>query len=190
MRLEICDILRKQLGHDFSGYRSQTFLRRVERRMHVVNAPTMQDYIARLNSDHDEVTRLFRDLLIRVTSFFRDEETFEILASKVIPRLFEGKTADATVRVWVPGCATGEEAYSLAILLREHMDSLTAPPKVQLFATDIDESAIATARLGRYPKTLIEGLSPERRERFFTSRMGATRSPKRSAICVLSPRIT
>jgi two-component system, chemotaxis family, CheB/CheR fusion protein len=167
MRLEICDILRKQVGHDFSGYRSQTFLRRVDRRMHVVNAATMQDYIAKLNADHDEVTRLFRDLLIRVTSFFRDKETFEILAGRVIPRLFEGKTADTTVRVWVPGCATGEEAYSLAILLREHLDSLRAAPKVQLFATDIDEAAITTARLGRYPKTLIEGLSPERRGRFF-----------------------
>jgi two-component system CheB/CheR fusion protein len=167
MRLEICDILRKQVGHDFSGYRSQTFLRRVDRRMHVVNAATMRDYITKLIADHDEVTRLFRDLLIRITSFFRDKETFEILASKVIPQLFEGKNADTTVRLWVPGCATGEEAYSLAILLREHLDSLTAAPKVQLFATDIDEAAITTARLGRYPKTLIEGLSPEQRERFF-----------------------
>ncbi len=173
MRLETCDILRKHVGHDFSGYRSQTFLRRVDRRMHVVNAATMQDYIAKLNADHDEVTRLFRDLLIRVTSFFRDGETFEILARKVIPQLFAGQTADTMVRLWVPGCATGEEAYSLAILLREHMDSLTAPPKVQLFATDIDEAAITTARLGRYPKTLIEGLSPERRARFFSLSHGS-----------------
>jgi two-component system CheB/CheR fusion protein len=172
MRLAICDILRKQVGHDFSGYRSQTFLRRVDRRMHVVNAATMQSYITKLVADHDEVTRLFRDLLIRVTSFFRDGETFETLARNVIPQLFEGKTADTTVRLWVPGCATGEEAYSLAILLREHLDSLTAPPKVQLFATDIDESAITAARLGRYPKTLIEGLSPERRARFFNSLQG------------------
>jgi two-component system CheB/CheR fusion protein len=178
MRLEICDILRKQVGHDFSGYRSQTFLRRVDRRMHVVNAATMQDYIAKLNADHNEVTRLFRDLLIRVTSFFRDEETFEILATRIIPRLFEGKTADTTVRLWVPGCATGEEAYSLAILLREHLDSLTAAPKVQLFATDIDEAAITTARLGRYPQTLIEGLSPERRKRFFGSSHGSYRVAK------------
>jgi len=173
MRLEICNILRKQVAHDFSGYRSQTFLRRVDRRMHVVNAATMQDYIAKLNADHDEVTRLFRDLLIRVTSFFRDSETFETLARKVIPQLFAGKTADTTVRLWVPGCATGEEAYSLAILLREHLDSLIAAPKVQLFATDIDESAITTARLGRYPKTLIEGLSPQRRARFFALTHGS-----------------
>ena len=81
--------------------------------------------------------------------------------------------ADGTVRVWVPGCATGEEAYSLAILLREHLDTLSAAPKVQLFATDIDESAIATARHGRYPKTLLEGLSQQRRERFFSYSQGS-----------------
>ena len=118
------------------------------------------------------MTLLFRDLLIRVTSFFRDKETFEALASRVIPRLFDGKMADGTVRLWVPGCATGEEAYSLAILLREHMDSVSAAPKVQLFATDIDDSAITTARLGRYPRTLVEGLDDTRRQRFFTFLQG------------------
>ncbi len=90
----------------------------------MVSVSTLEDYIARLRADRDEVVLLFRDLLIRVTSFFRDKETFEALESKVIPRLFTGKQADGRVRVWVPGCATGEEAYSLAILLREHMDSL------------------------------------------------------------------
>jgi two-component system, chemotaxis family, CheB/CheR fusion protein len=172
-RLEICTLLRTHLGHDFSGYRSQTFLRRVERRMVVVNATTLEGYIAKLKADPAEITLLFRDLLIRVTSFFRDQETFDTLASKVIPQLFAGKMADGAVRVWVPGCATGEEAYSLAILLREHMDSLPASPKVQLFATDIDESAIATARLGRYPNTLLDGLSEERRRRFFTISHGS-----------------
>ena len=172
LRLEICSILRTQLGHDFSGYRSQTFLRRVERRMHVVDAKTLPDYIEELKRSPGEVTLLFRDLLIRVTSFFRDKETFETLATRVIPQLFEGKMADGTVRVWVPGCATGEEAYSLAILLREHMDSLSAAPKVQLFATDIDDSAITTARLGRYPRTLVEGLDDTRRQRFFTFLQG------------------
>jgi len=168
-RLEICRILRARIGHDFSGYRAQTFLRRVERRMQVTNVSSLQDYIGRLNSDRDEVTALFRDLLIRVTSFFRDKETFELLQNKIIPQLFSGKDAEGTVRVWVPCCATGEEAYSLAILLREHMSSLQIPPKVQLFATDIDEAAIGTARLGRYPATLLDGLSAERRMRFFQS---------------------
>ena len=173
LRLEICTLLREQLGHDFSGYRSQTFLRRVERRMQIVNAPTLHAYVAILKRVPSEATLLFRDLLIRVTSFFRDAETFKLLEAKVIPRLFEGKRADGSVRVWVPGCATGEEAYSLAMLLREYMDHLNGAPKVQLFATDIDEAAITAARLGRYPATLIQGLSPERRERFFSLSHGS-----------------
>lgn len=167
VRRKLCAILRAQTGHDFSGYRDKTFLRRVQRRMQVLDVRTLHDYAARLQADHDESILLFRDLLIRVTSFFRDKETFETLEALAIPHLFAGKQADGAVRVWVPGCATGEEAYSLAILLREHMDHLSAVPKVQVFATDIDESAIVTARLGRYPSTLLNGLSPERFERFF-----------------------
>lgn len=166
-RLEICAILRARLGHDFSGYRDKTFLRRVQRRMQVVEADTLKAYITRLNADREEPGALFRDLLISVTSFFRDKEIFHALQTQVIPRLFENKQADGVVRIWVPGCATGEEAYSLAILLREHMDQLSWTPKVQLFATDIDQAAIQTARLGRYPGTLLEGLTEERRQRFF-----------------------
>ncbi|MES2306340.1 MAG: CheR family methyltransferase [Gemmatimonadota bacterium] len=172
-RLAICDILRSQLGHDFSGYRDKTFLRRVQRRMQVVGVTTLEQYISRLLTDHEEVVSLFRDLLIRVTSFFRDKETFDVLEADAIPRLFAGKGADNTVRVWVPGCATGEEAYSIAILLREQMDRLVGAPRVQVFATDIDEAAIDAARLGRYPATLLEGLSPERRERFFKPSRGS-----------------
>ena len=172
-RLEICDILRAALGHDFSGYRPQTFMRRVERRRQVLSIAPLPDYIQRLKSDHDEVLLLFRDLLIRVTSFFRDESTFAALETKVIPQLFATKKADGAVRLWVPGCATGEEAYSLAILLREHMDRLKGVPKVQLFATDIDDSSIATARLGRYPATLLDGLAVERRDRFFLPSQGS-----------------
>jgi two-component system, chemotaxis family, CheB/CheR fusion protein len=171
-RRKICTILRSQVGHDFSGYRDKTFLRRVQRRMQVLNASTLNDYILKLEADHNEAVLLFRDLLIRVTSFFRDKETFDTLESLVIPRLFAGKGADGAVRVWVPGCATGEEAYSLAILLREHMERIKGVPKVQVFATDIDEAAIAGARLGRYPPTLLKGLSPERFERFFRASQG------------------
>ncbi len=172
-RLQICAILRAQVGHDFSGYRDKTFLRRVQRRMQVVGVVTLDDYTVRLQAEHDEVVLLFRDLLIRVTSFFRDKETFNTLEALVVPRLFAGKQADSAVRVWVPGCATGEEAYSLAMLLREHMDHMTGVPKVQIFATDIDEAAIATARLGCYPETLLKGLSPERFERFFRGSQGS-----------------
>jgi len=172
-RLEICALLRAHRGHDFSDYRSQTFMRRVGRRMQVLNLATLPQYIHALKDNPAELTALFRDLLIRVTSFFRDPETFQVLAAKVIPRLFEHQAADGVVRVWVPGCATGEEAYSFAILLREHMATLDAVPKVQVFATDIDEPAIAIARQGRYPATLVDGLSPERLERFFTLTQGS-----------------
>jgi two-component system CheB/CheR fusion protein len=186
-RLEICAILQTHIGHDFSGYRDKTFMRRVQRRMQVVNAATLDGYVTRLRTDHDEVVLLFRDLLIRVTSFFRDKETFETLATLVVPRLFAGRHADGRVRLWVPGCATGEEAYSLAILLRERMDALTAPPKVQIFATDIDESAIANARLGRYPATLLDGLSAERKSRFFrASQAGYTVSKEIRDLCTFS----
>ncbi len=167
-RLAICAILLGQLGHDFSGYKDKTFLRRTQRRMQVLGIDTLTDYAARLEQDHDEVILLFRDLLIRVTSFFRDAETFDVLARDVIPRLFQGQKADGTVRVWVPACSTGEEAYSLAILLREYMDGLRVSPKVQVFATDIDEPAIGTARSGRYPTTLLRGMSQQRLDRFFT----------------------
>ena len=172
-RLEICHIINSQLGHDFSGYRDKTFLRRVQRRMQVVNINTLNVYVERLKNDPSEVELLFRDLLIRVTSFFRDEGTFDTLKKLVIPHLFEGKVADQYVRLWVAGCATGEEAYSLAILLREHMDQLSNPPKVHIFATDIDDAAITTARLGRYPETLLSGLSPERKSRFFKASEGS-----------------
>ena len=173
LRLEICSLLRGGVGHDFSGYRPQTFFRRVERRMQVVNTPDLEGYVAVLKRDPAEITLLFRDLLIRVTSFFRDEETFDVLEAKVIPHLFENRRADGTVRVWVPGCATGEEVYSLAILLREFMDRVESTPRVQLFATDIDEAAITAARLGRYPATLLDGLSAERLARFFNLSHGS-----------------
>ena len=167
-RLAICEILRARLGHDFSQYRDKTFLRRVHRRMQVLDVTTLPDYVIWLEEDRGEAALLFRDLLIGVTTFFRDADAFETVQQLVVPRLFEGKGARDTVRVWVPGCATGEEAYSLAMLLREHMDGLGDPPKVQVFATDIDEPAIGTARAGRYPATLLDGLSPERRQRFFS----------------------
>ena len=186
-RLQICAILRTKLGHDFSGYRDKTFLRRVQRRMQVLDVATLDEYVVRLRASVEEANLLFRDLLIRVTSFFRDNDTFATLEAKVIPQLFAGKEADSTVRVWIPGCSTGEEAYSLAILMREHMDRLGGVPKVQIFATDIDEAAIATARLGRYPEALIGGLSSERRRRFFiASNDGCVVSKEIRDLCTFS----
>ena len=169
-RLAICAILNQQLNHDFSGYKDKTFLRRVQRRMQVLRLTTLPAYVAHLESDRGEVGMLFRDLLIGVTAFFRDADAFEALRQKVVPGLFLGRGAGDILRIWVPGCATGEEAYSIAMLIREHLDGLKAdPPKVHIFATDIDEAAIATARAGRYPSTLLEGLAPERLKRFFVA---------------------
>ena len=163
----IYSILYKQVGHDFSGYKEKSFQRRVRHRMQVLQIASLKNYIARLRAEPEEITLLFRDLLIGVTNFFRDPGAFETLEKSVIPALFEGKGASDTVRIWVPGCATGEEVYSLAILLREHMDALRVSPKVQLFATDIDENALVVARTGRYPEPLLENVSKQRLKRFF-----------------------
>ena len=168
IRLAICAILRSRLGHEFGQYKSQTFMRRVQRRMQVLRLADYNDYICRLDADREQVLLLFRDLLISVTSFFRDTSAFAAVEEIIIPRLFKGKDAAGELRIWVPGCATGEEAYSLAILVREYMAGLATMPKVQIFASDIDEIAIGTARAGQFPATLLEGVSPERRARFFT----------------------
>jgi two-component system, chemotaxis family, CheB/CheR fusion protein len=168
-RRAICGILLDQTGHDFSGYKTRTFYRRIERRMQVLQVPSLAAYADRLRQDADEVNTLFRDLLIGVTNFFRDAKAFEALEQLVMPRLFEGKGPADTIRVWVPGCATGEEVYSLAIILREQAEQSRSRAKIQIFATDIDEAALAVARNARYPDTLLQGVSKERLERFFTS---------------------
>lgn len=168
-RDEIYAILRSHSGHDFSGYKTKTFLRRVKRRMQITQLQSITTYIERLKRDPDEVAKLFRDLLINVTSFFRDAEAFKLLEDKIIPQIFEGKSASDAVRVWVPGCATGEEVFSIGMLMRERMEKLSAPPRVQIFATDIDEPALSVARAARYPEALLHGLSAERRQRFFHS---------------------
>jgi two-component system CheB/CheR fusion protein len=187
-RHEIYAILRNQIGHDFSGYKEKTFLRRVQRRMQVNRLEEMDVYVERLRQDPKEVGALFRDLLINVTNFFRDADAFKVLETEVIPKLFAGRGAEDAVRVWVPGCATGEEVYSIAILLREHMDKLSAVPRVQIFATDIDEPALNVARAGRYPEALLDSVSAARRARFFTPEDGSYLLTKDVRdLCVFSP---
>jgi len=153
----IFNLLRTRTGHDFRDYKERTFQRRVQRRMQVVQTTKLEDYAERLQREPDEVSALFRDLLIGVTDFFRDAAAFQALETLVIPKLFEDKGADDEVRVWVPGCSTGEEAYSIAILLREHVERSLSPPKVQVFATDIDETAMGGARAARYPASVVKG---------------------------------
>ena len=185
---EIYAILRTHIGHDFSGYKPKTFNRRVHRRMQVLQLDSLDAYVERLRQDPGESSFLFRDLLINVTSFFRDPDAFDALETLVIPALFEGRGAEDTVRVWIPGCATGEEVFSLAILMREHMDTLRGVPRVQLFATDIDESSLAIARGARFREALMDGISAERRRRFFTQDGGNFVLTKEIRdLCVFSP---
>ncbi|TYM00141.1 chemotaxis protein CheR [Bradyrhizobium rifense] len=185
---EIYAILRNQIGHDFSGYKVKTFMRRVLRRMQIRQHATIEGYVERLRQEPPEVNALFRDLLINVTNFFRDADAFEGLAASVIPKLFDGRGADDTVRVWVPGCSTGEEVFSIAMLLREYMDKLSAIPRVQVFATDIDERALSVARVARYPEALLDSVSVERRKRFFILDGGSyVVSKDVRELCIFSP---
>ncbi len=167
-------LLRSQTGHDFSLYKPNTINRRIERRMAVHQITTIEGYVKFLQQTPAEAEALFRDLLIGVTNFFRDPEAFAALEERVIPELFSGKPAGGVVRVWCPGCSTGEEAYSLAILLLEGMEAQKKNCTVQVFATDIDSQAVAAARAGIYPASIAADLTPKRLARFFTAEPGGS----------------
>ena len=161
-------ILRVQAGHDFSHYKQNNVMRRVERRMAIHQIDALDGYVRYLRHDPAEVEALVGDLLIGVTSFFRDPEAFAALEEQLVPRLFAGRAPGAAVRVWVPGCSTGEEAYSLAILLQERIEAQKQSHRVELFATDIDPRAIEHARAGVYPASIRADVSPDRLARFFS----------------------
>ena len=165
---ELCDALREATGHDFGQYKSSTLVRRTLRRLHLIRCDSAQEYLQRIRTDRAEAQRLFNDLLISVTAFFRDTDAFQSLAMSVIPKIFAAHPNNEPVRVWVAGCATGEEAYSLAMLLREYADLLKAPHPIQIFASDLDDRALSVGRRGRYPAARLAHVSPERIERFFT----------------------
>jgi len=156
-----------QTGHDFSQYKQKTIDRRIKRRMAVNNIKLLDGYANYLQQKPEEIKALFSDLLINVTSFFRNPKVFEALQEQVIPPLFEGRSADTAIRIWVVGCSTGEEAYSIGILLQEHMSKLERTFKVQIFATDIDSRTIEQARKGVYTAGISDDIPPERLERFF-----------------------
>ncbi|MDY9925388.1 chemotaxis protein CheB [Methanosarcina sp.] len=164
---KIFNLLRTRTGHDFSLYKQSTISRRIERRMAIQNIKSVDEYVHHLEQKPVEVEALFQDFLIGVTSFFRNPTAFDALQEKIIPNLFSGKHSDSTIRVWVPGCSTGEEAYSIGILLQEQMEMLKQIFKIQIFATDIDRRAIEKARSGVYPATISIDISPERLGRFF-----------------------
>jgi two-component system, chemotaxis family, CheB/CheR fusion protein len=159
-------LLRGHTGHDFSQYKSSTTHRRIERRMIIHHLESVAAYVRFLEDHPAELDVLSRELLIRVTSFFRDPDAFEALG-KALLDLLASRRDEHVVRVWVPGCCTGEEAYSIAMSLRECMDRLQRPSSVQIFATDLDAEAIHVARAGVYPLGIAEDVSPGRLERFF-----------------------
>ena len=161
----ITSLLRKRLKHDFSGYKQNTLIRRIQRRMQVLQIEAVPAYVEHLRREPPEGDALFRELLIGVPQFFRDETAFEALKTTILPSLLAAKQPDDPIRVWVAGCATGEEVYSIAIVLKEAMAELNAEASVTIFGTDIDSNAIAFARAARYRK--IDGVSPERLERWF-----------------------
>jgi two-component system CheB/CheR fusion protein len=166
---ELFDLLFTRAQHDFSQYKRSTILRRVHRRMASTSTTTLREYVALLGGDEGEVHRLKDDLMINVTSFFRDGAPFDVLERLVIPDIMQ-RDAAGDVRAWVAGCSSGEEAYTIAMLLREQAERVPMPRKMQVFATDIDSSALAEARRGQYSNTVERQLSPERLARFFVRR--------------------
>jgi two-component system, chemotaxis family, CheB/CheR fusion protein len=167
---KITAIVRARSGHDFSKYKEKILLRRLQRRMQVLQIDTVPAYIDRLRRESQQVELLFREFLIGVTKFFHDPNAFAALQATAIPKLLKHKGPNDQVRIWVPGCATGEEVYSIAILVKEAMERRRDAPKVQIFGTDIDPDAVSIARHGCYRKTA--GLSSERLRRWFVEEGG------------------
>lgn len=163
---EICDVVRQATGLDFRHYKESTLFRRIVRRISVLRAQSARDYIDHLEKQPEEARFLTRDLLIGVTAFFRDPEPFETLSHRVLTKLICGNRAGA-VRIWVPGCGSGQEAYSLAMLAQETKLASGSRQEVQIFATDIDERALTVARRGIYPANIAEEVGDERLEKFF-----------------------
>jgi two-component system, chemotaxis family, CheB/CheR fusion protein len=172
---DVLTLLRVRTGHDFSNYKQGTVLRRIARRMHVHGVPTIREYARFLRDSPEEGGLLLNELLINVTSFFRDSTAYEALARQVLPLLFAAAHPSGQIRAWVAGCATGEDAYSLAMLLTERAPHDTPPSAVQVFATDLDERAIAIAREGVYTDAELADLSEERLRRFFIRDQGRYR---------------
>jgi two-component system, chemotaxis family, CheB/CheR fusion protein len=164
---KILAAVKSMTGHDFSHYKQNTTRRRIERRMAIHRIDEIGAYHSLLNDNRDEVFLLFKDLLIGVTSFFRDPAAFEALKEKIIGPLLSARKSGSSIRIWVPGCSTGEEAFSMAMLFIEVMEEMKETFELQIFATDIDAASIERARTGQYPVSISQDVSPERLSRFF-----------------------
>lgn len=163
----ILELLRTVKGVEFGLYKRNTLRRRIQRRMTLRRVREPEKYLALMKSDTAEIDRLFSDILICVTSFFREPESFRALKTTIYPRLFKNRPANSPVRVWVPGCSTGEEAYSHVMNMLEFLGKRAEHSQFQIFATDVNPAVIDKARLGRYTRKMVAGVSPERLRRFF-----------------------
>ncbi|MEY2600428.1 MAG: hypothetical protein RLZZ142_2687, partial [Verrucomicrobiota bacterium] len=173
---KILRILRASTGVDFADYRDNTIRRRIHRRMLLSQCDSLAEYAKNLEANRPEIEALYRDILINVTSFFRDPEMFEALKTVVFPEILKHKSPGEPIRIWVPGCSSGQEVYSIAICLLEFLEPLAQPPAIQIFGTDLSESnAVERARAGLYPAPLADEISPERLARFFTKEDGSYR---------------
>ncbi|MDH5259177.1 MAG: chemotaxis protein CheR, partial [Gammaproteobacteria bacterium] len=159
-------LLRKATGIDFTYYKMPTLQRRISRRMILHKLSTIKDYVDYMLAHNDEIQALYQDILINVTEFFRDASAFDSLKEVIFPKIVSSQSGSETLRIWIPGCSTGEEVYSMAILVMEYLDQFS-PISLQIFATDIDEEAIEKARQGRYKESISENVSEERLKRFF-----------------------
>ncbi|KAA5548617.1 CheR family methyltransferase [Adhaeribacter rhizoryzae] len=173
--LHILEIVRERTGFDFNNYKQPTLIRRISRRMAHCNIDSLANYVDYLNLNPEETETLSKEFLIGVTKFFRDPEAYDILAKEVIPPLAEALNLNNTLRIWVTACSTGEEAYSIAMLVREHLDTVKKEVEVKIFASDIDRDALDFAGAGLYPASSLSEVSEERRENFFTLEDGKYR---------------
>src|SRR5215831_17797777 len=169
---QILHLLRRATAVDFSHYKPSTLRRRITRRLVLHKLDGMDDYVAYLRDHKEEVEKLYQDILIRVTSFFRDPETFEVLKEKIFPQLIRQRADDGPLRFWVLGCSTGEEAYSIAIAFLEFAGDRAEHIPIQIFATDLNNEAIEKARAGIYPQSMTNDVAPERLRRFFVKHDG------------------
>jgi two-component system CheB/CheR fusion protein len=174
----VFNLLRKSTGVDFTHYRQTTILRRIHRRMVVHKMERIEDYVKYLQTNPAEIKALYQDVLINVTSFFRNPKVFDALKAQVFASLMKSRSSENSLRIWTPGCASGEETYSVAIALLEYLGDKSSQTHVQFFGTDISESGISKARSGVYPENIQADVSPERLRRFFTKVEGGYRISK------------
>ncbi|RDV14473.1 PAS domain S-box protein [Pontibacter diazotrophicus] len=172
---QILDMVHERTGIDFSNYKRPTIIRRISRRMAALNFTNLSDYFDYMDVNAEEVVTLSKEFLIGVTKFFRDEEAYQVLADKVIPALVDSKKENDQLRIWVAGCSSGEEPYSIAILVREYMDKVKKELEVKIFASDIDRDALDFAGKGLYPESSLTTVSPERLHEYFLSEEGKYR---------------